>query len=94
MYEKKYLKKVLKIIDSPNRLRVIFYQQIAWIGICSLGIAAALDNDLITKTEAALAFGIFLGTLFSGVERIYHFNIIRSHLNRNSIQQNIEQNGL
>ena len=94
MNEKKYLFEVLRIVESKNRLRMLFYYQLSFVLLSSLFLCFAVQIELISHQPATLFLGLVMGFFIAKTEMIFNFKYLIKHLNGDSIKKWLSNNGV
>ena len=91
MSETKYLKAILKITESPSRVRKLFYYHAAWVVASILVIYFISRLELMPPSTAVLFVGMFVGFFIAKLEGLYNLRYLLRHIDTDSIKSRISQ---
>lgn len=91
MNENKYLSGMLKIVESKNGLRRLFYYQVAWVMLSILVLSGAAHFQVVSRSTAVLLIGFVSGLFVARVESIFNFRYLAGHIRVESLKARLSK---
>lgn len=86
MNENRYLSGILKIVESKNGVRRLFYYQAAWVLFSILLLYGAAHFQVVSRSTAVLFIGLVSGIFVARAESIFNFRYLAGHINVESLK--------
>ena len=91
MSETKYLEAILRITESPSRIRGLLYRHAAWVFASILVIYLISQFNLMPHSSAVMFIGMFVGIFIGKIENLYNLRYLLRYIDVESLKKRISQ---
>ena len=91
MSEIKYLEAILRIKESPSRIRNAFYRHVVWV-ISSIMVMFLISQlNIMSRSNVVILIGMFVGIFIAKIENLYYLRYLLRHIDVESLKSRISQ---
>ena len=89
--KERFLKNVLRIVESEKGSRTIFYQLVLWLIGAIFFVYILLEFSILSRENAMLGIGFFVGIFIAKTSTLLKFRHLGNHLNKESLKKDLSE---